>query len=84
MLAGAARGETGSTSGGGQVKLSDVDTWEFAGFQNQFICSFMLAGDMIGGGTSIPGKGGGGIGCGWEPVDQSSRPCKWNGAHLHI
>ena len=31
MLAGAARGETGSTGGGGPVKLSDVYTWELVG-----------------------------------------------------
>ena len=28
MLAGVAQGETGSTGGGGPVRLSDVDTWE--------------------------------------------------------
>ena len=33
MLADAARGETGSEGGGGPVRLSDVDTWELAGFQ---------------------------------------------------
>ena len=32
MLAGAARAETGSKGGGGRVRLSDVDTWELAGF----------------------------------------------------
>ena len=34
VLADAARGETGSRGGGGPVKLSDVYTWELAGFQN--------------------------------------------------
>ena len=34
VLAGAARGETGSKGGGGPVKLSDVYTKELAGFQN--------------------------------------------------
>ena len=34
MLAGAARGETGSEGGGGPVRISDVDTWELVGFQN--------------------------------------------------
>ena len=34
--------------------------------------------------TSIPGKGSDGIMCGWVPVDQSSRLCKWTVAHLHI
>ena len=34
MLAGAARGGTGSKGGGGPVRLSDVDTRELAGFQN--------------------------------------------------
>ena len=43
MLAGAARGETRSKGGGGLVRLSDVDTWELSGFQNQLICRFMLA-----------------------------------------
>ena len=42
MLAGAARGETGCKGGGGQVRLSDVDTRELAGFQNEFICHFIL------------------------------------------
>ena len=32
VLAGAARGETGSKGGGGQLRLSNVDTWELAGF----------------------------------------------------
>ena len=32
VLAGATRGEMGSKSGGGRVRLSDVDTWELAGF----------------------------------------------------
>ena len=72
------------------MRLSDVDTWELAGFQNQLICHFMLSATWLGwypgiceycGQTSIPGKGAGGIGCGWVPICQSSRPCKWNGAH---
>ena len=50
MLAGAARQGTGSEGGGGPVRLSDVDTWELAGFQNKLICRFMLAADMVGGG----------------------------------
>ena len=32
------------------MRLSDVDTWELAEFQNQLICHFMLAADMVGGG----------------------------------
>jgi hypothetical protein len=62
------------------VRLSDVDTRELAGFQNELICHFMLAADVVGGGiwefyeyrgrTSIPGKGAGGIMCGWVPVSQ--------------
>ena len=40
----------GSKSGGGLVRLSDVDTWELAGFQNQLICRFMLAADVVGAG----------------------------------
>ena len=43
MLAGAAGGKMESKGGGGPVRLSDVDTWELAGFQNDLICSFMLA-----------------------------------------
>ena len=50
MLAGAARGGTGSKGGGGPVRLSDVDAWELAGIQNQFIHCFMLAADVVGGG----------------------------------
>ena len=38
----------GSKGGGGLVMLSDVDTWELVGFQNQLICCFMLAADMVG------------------------------------
>ena len=48
MLAGAAKGETGSKGGGGPVRLSDVDTWELAGFQNELICHFMLGEDVLG------------------------------------
>ena len=48
MLAGAARGVTGSKGGGGLVRLSDVDTWELAGFQNQLIRCFMFAADVVG------------------------------------
>ena len=50
MLAGAARGETGSKGGGGPVKLSDVYTRELAGFQNKLIRRFMLVADVVGGG----------------------------------
>ena len=32
MIAGAARGEMGSKGGGDRVRLSEVDTWELAGF----------------------------------------------------
>ena len=34
--------------------------------------------------TTIPGKRADGIGYGWIPVDQSSWPCKWTIAHLHV
>ena len=51
MLAGAARGETESKDGGGPVRLSGVDTWELAGFQNYLIRRFMLAADMVRGGV---------------------------------
>ena len=50
MLAGTARGGTGSKAGGGPVRLSDVDTKELAGFQNELIRCFMLAADVDGGG----------------------------------
>ena len=40
MLAGTARG--------GTVRLSDVDALELAGFQNELICRFMLAADVVG------------------------------------
>ena len=40
----------GSKGGGGPVRLSDVDTWELAGFQNQLIRHFMMAADVVGGG----------------------------------
>ena len=42
--------KTGSKGGGGRVRLSDVDTRELVGFQNQLICCFMLAVDVAGGG----------------------------------
>ena len=48
VLAGANRGETGSKGGGGRERLSNVDTRELAGFQNQLICHFVLVVDMIG------------------------------------
>ena len=38
----------GNKGGGGRVKLLDVDTRELAGFQNQFICRFMMAVDVVG------------------------------------
>ena len=44
-------GKTGSKGGGGPVRLSEVDTWELAGFQNPLICRFMLAEDMVVGGV---------------------------------
>ena len=47
MLAGAARGGTGSKGEGGPVRLSDVDTWELAEFQNELIRHFMLAADVV-------------------------------------
>ena len=41
-------GGTGSKGGGGPVRLSNVDTWELAGFQNELIRHFMLAADVVG------------------------------------
>ena len=32
------------------MRLSDVDTWELARFQNQLICSLMLGADVVRGG----------------------------------
>ena len=32
----------GSKGGGGPVRLSDVDAWEFVGFQNELKRRFML------------------------------------------
>ena len=60
-LAGAARGGTGSKGGGGPVRLSDVDTRELAGFQNELIHRFMLASDVVGGGI-------------WEFMNNADRP----------
>ena len=37
----------GSKGGGGQVRLSDVDTRELAGFQNELICCFILVGGGV-------------------------------------
>ena len=39
----------GSRGGGGPVRLSDVDTWELAGFQNELIRRFMLAAGVVSG-----------------------------------
>ena len=47
MLAGATRGKTASKGGGGRVRLLDVDTRELTGFQNELICCFILAVDMV-------------------------------------
>jgi hypothetical protein len=78
--------------GRGRVRAQDVDTRKLSGLKYKLVCCFKLVADMIGGGirefvngqTSIPGKGADGIGCGWVPVGESSRPCKWTGAHLNI
>ena len=32
------------------MRLLDVDTWELTAFQNELVCRFMLAADMVGGG----------------------------------
>ena len=50
MLAGATREKKGSKGGGGQVRLSNVDTGELAEFKNKLICHFLLAADRIRGG----------------------------------
>ena len=43
MLAGAARGRTGSKGGGGPVRSSDVDTGRLSGLKYKLICYFKLA-----------------------------------------
>ena len=58
MLAGAASGGTGSKCGGGPVRLSDVDTRELAGFQNELIRRFMMAADVVGAGFRDTGETG--------------------------
>ena len=50
VVAGADRGEMGSRGGRGPVKLSDVYTWELAGYQNWLICRFMLVTQVVGDG----------------------------------
>ena len=54
-------GEREVRVGGGPVRLSDVDTWELAGFQNQLIQCFMLVADVVGSGI-------------WEFVNNADRP----------
>ena len=44
VLAGTARGETGSKGGGGQVRLSDVNTWELVGFSKLVDMSLHIGG----------------------------------------
>ena len=53
MLAGAAREENRNKGGGGQVKLSNVDTRGLSGLENKLMCCFKLVADMFGGGTYI-------------------------------
>ena len=43
------------------MRLSDVDAWELTGFQNQLICRFMLAADVVGG-------------CIWEFLNNTDGP----------
>ena len=62
---------------------------ETVGIEVQVDMPFKLAADMVGGGiwefgNDMDRKGADGIGCGWVPAGQSSRPCKWTGAHLHV
>ena len=51
----------GSKGGGGPEMLSDVNTWELAGFQNKLIRRFMLVADVVGGGI-------------WEFMNNKDRP----------
>ena len=51
VLASAARREKGSKGGGGRVRLSNVDTRELAGYKDKLIFCFILAADMVRGGT---------------------------------
>ena len=69
------------------MRLSNVDTRSMSGLKYKLICHFKLAADLVRGcilefvnDTDRAD----GIECGWVPVGQSSRPCKWTGAHLHI
>ena len=48
-MAGASTGKKESKSEGGRVRLSNVDTRDLAGFEDELICSFILAADMVGG-----------------------------------
>ena len=48
MLAGAARGDTGSKGGEGQVRLPDVDTRRLLRLKYKLICHFKLETDMVG------------------------------------
>ena len=43
------------------MRLSDVDTWELGGLQNELIHHFMLAADVIGGGI-------------WEFMNKADKP----------
>ena len=91
VLAGVARGKKGCKSRLDQVSLLYVDIERQTGLKYKLICHFKKAANMVGGGirefvngTDRPGKGADEIGCGWVPVGQSTRTCKWTGAHLHV
>ena len=56
------------------MRVSDVDTCELSGFQNELIYHFIMVADMVGGDirefvNDTDGKGAGVIGCGLVPVD---------------
>ena len=69
------------------MRLLNIDTRRLLGLKYRLICHFKLAADLVRGcilefvnDTDRAD----GIECGWVPVGQSSRPCKWTGAHLHV
>ena len=67
MLAGPAKGGKGSKGGGGQGRLSDVDTRRLSGLKYKFICCFKLV--VVKDGIrefQMPFQIGNGHGQGWE------------------
>ena len=73
------------------MRIPDVDTGRLLGLKYKLICHFKSAANMVGGGIrKLVNDADGpaflereliGLGVDGVPVGQSSRPCKWNGAH---